>query len=286
MASRSSRLCGSVMNVLRVLLTLILLLPSLVAIASHTGQREYTRFLVPLIARNVPGAHGSLWTVDTWIHYDGETEAFILPTPFCLGILCPDGLTVEPGLAPFRLEHPGLGEPGLLVHVESDHGDDFQFSSRVQDVSRSAVTAGAAVPVVREDAMHTGTVRLLNVPVDEVFRSTLRVYALPDLREGEVEVRYYLMPVFGGSSVDLRRVLLREERVTLRDPAANEIPRRVGSAVLGPLFAETENVAAFPELPVGSAIWIEVVPVTPGLRIWAMVSITNNVTQQVTLVTP
>lgn len=33
-------------------------------------------------------------------------------------------------------------------------------------------------------------------------------------------------------------------------------------------------------------IWIEVVPITPGLRIWAMLSVTNNETQQVTLITP
>lgn len=35
-----------------------------------------------------------------------------------------------------------------------------------------------------------------------------------------------------------------------------------------------------------TSLWIEVVPITPGLRIWAFVSVTNNDTQQATLVTP
>jgi len=31
---------------------------------------------------------------------------------------------------------------------------------------------------------------------------------------------------------------------------------------------------------------VEIAPLTPGLRIWALLSVTNNDTQQVTIITP
>ena len=37
---------------------------------------------------------------------------------------------------------------------------------------------------------------------------------------------------------------------------------------------------------VGTVMGVRVTPLTPGLRIWAFVSVTNNETQHVTTITP
>jgi hypothetical protein len=53
-----------------------------------------------------------------------------------------------------------------------------------------------------------------------------------------------------------------------------------------PALAEIGNIEGLPELAGETTIWVEVAPIRPGLRIWALMSVTNNVTQQVTIITP
>lgn len=95
-----------------------------------------------------------------------------------------------------------------------------------------------------------------------------------------VEVRYFSQPDASGPRIDLDVHLLRAERVRLRTRPSADILN------FFPSLAEVGGVETFPELAAAKAIWIEVAPVTPGLRIWALMSITNNETQQVTIVTP
>jgi hypothetical protein len=263
-----------------------ILLTLVFALSLSAAAADHVRFLVPIVAKNVPGAFGSSWTADTWFHYRGMTDAEMTPTPFCFGIPCIDTLLVEPGRAPMRFQRRFPGELAVLVHVDAAHAQEFQFASRIRDVSRSDRWAGSAVPVIREDAMTTATLRLLDVPVDAVFRNILRVYALPDVPQAEVEIRYYRMPDFDGTSVDLTPVLLRTDRLQLHESPNNALLRSLGLPVLFPFLGQVPNLQDFAELGGGEPIWIEVISVTPGLRFWAMVSITNNETQQVTLVTP
>lgn len=267
------------------LITALLLVATLSS-AAPAAAEEYTRFLIPVAVRNLPGAFGSQWTSDTWFQYTGTGEAQMTPIPFCFGIQCPDGITLEAGWPPFRFERTFQGEFAFLAHVDRASAGEMQFVSRIRDVSRSDVSAGTAVPVIREDAMAAGTLRLLNVPTDARFRNTLRVYALPDVPEAEVELRYYRLPVFGGTELDYSIVLLRTERLRLHESSHNAFRRALGEPVLFPFIGQIAGFESFPELASAGAIWIEVVPITPGLRSWAMVSITNNETQQVTLVTP
>lgn len=100
------------------------------------------------------------------------------------------------------------------------------------------------------------------------------------MADPEVEVRYYRQPDPDRSRFDARVRLLRSERVRLRTRAAS------GQYQFYPALAEIGNIDTLPELAGVENIGIEVVPLTPGLRFWAMVSVTNNSTQEVTLVSP
>ncbi|HET8773145.1 MAG TPA: hypothetical protein VFP80_05120 [Thermoanaerobaculia bacterium] len=261
------------------------LLPLLVlGLFAESGQGQtpgYTRFLVPVFGSGIPGAYGTLWRSETWLRYAGLEEMSIAPGAFCRGAECTIDGWVAPNLPAIPFEGPqGPLEPAILVHVETQHAAAVTFESRLRELSRSADSAGTEVPVIREDRMSSGPLYLLNVPMKTPSRYMLRLYGLPDVAEREVEIRYFRQPSTSGPNIDLDLVLLRVDRVALRS-RESFLPWN-----FYPALAEIGSLELFPELAAEDAIWIEVVPLSAGLRIWAMLSITNNTTQQVTLVTP
>jgi hypothetical protein len=254
------------------------LLPALApSSASAQDNRAFARFLVPFHVASLPGGYGSRWQSETWVHYSGTASTTIIPHLLCFSV-CPLGGPLEPnwGSVPFR---PAMTFPelALLVHVEQEHAGDVVFASRVRELSRSADSAGTEVPVIREADMSASTLRLLNVPIRPELRDMLRIYALPDLQDIQVDVRYFHQFQDGD---ELVVALLRQDRIRLR------IPPPLGEYRLHPAVAEVGDLQAVRELAPEHAIWIEVAPVTPDARIWAFVSVTNNETQQVTLITP
>jgi hypothetical protein len=253
--------------------------------AASAQERTFTRFLLPFYVTNInptPGAYGSRWGVETWLHYGGSEDAFMVPRPLCPGITCMDGWLLEPGRAPlpFRADQFLPLEPAIFIHVDSRYAPFVKFSSRIRDLSRMTESAGTSVPVVREDQFSATPLVLLNVSVDPAFRNMLRIYALPEVASPAVEVRYFRHPE--ADAPNLNVVLLRSERVSLRTT-----PGVIGEDFpLYPSMAERGNLQDLAEFAGHNAVWIEIVPVTPGLRFWAFVSVTNNTTQEVTIIAP
>jgi hypothetical protein len=242
----------------------------------------FTRFLVPFFRGPVSGAHGSRWDVETWMHYSGEAAAFIAPAPYCFGVPCTE-LTMLPPRASALPVQPlsGFENSGVLFHIESQYASHVVFESRIKDLTRLAESAGTQVPVVREDRMIARSVFLLNIPRTGNFRDMLRIYALPEVENPEVEIRYYPLPDADfGVGLDTYTVPLRTDRIRLQTFAPGS------SFQFRPSVAQIGKLESFPELADFDHMWIEVVPVTPGLKLWAFVSVTNNQTQQVTLIAP
>ena len=237
----------------------------------------FTRFLVPFRHLPLPGAFGSLWEVDTWFHYSGTEPVFFVPAPYCRFGVCFFAFNVD--MFGVALPVDNLGDGPVLFHVDSRYASKLTFGSRIRDLSRQDQSAGTEIPVVREDRMSAEPLYLVNVPVESNFRDMLRVYALPEVDDPVVDVSYYerLNEFFVDQA---SHVPLRTERVRLRSFGPT------GDYLLTPSLAEIPGIEGLPEVVGKKALWIEVKPVTPGLRIWAFVSITNNTTQQVTLVTP
>ncbi|HEX6100979.1 MAG TPA: hypothetical protein VF432_31970 [Thermoanaerobaculia bacterium] len=264
---------------LRLAFTVILGLIPLTLSAETTPG--YTRFLIPVYVIGTPGAYGSRWQSETWLRYSGIETMRMTPGPFCFAFECTLEGTVRPGRPSIPFQYlAGYPESAILVHVESEHASEVAFESRIRDVSRGARSAGTQIPVIREDRMSTGPLYLLNIPIESTFRNTLRVYALPEAEQPEVEVRYFRQPDPNGPGIDLNIYLLRVDRVALR------VPPPLGTWQLAPAVAVIGNIETFPELAGESTIWVEVVPLTPGMRAWGLVSVTNNETQQVTVISP
>jgi hypothetical protein len=265
-------------KILRIALSL---LAGMVAHA-QPSDLSYTRFLLPFYAPPMDGAHGSRWVSETWMHYSGPDGATIFPTPYCYAPLCPTSTQLHPGVSALPIHvASGFESSGILFHIESSSGSGVVFESRIKDLHRQSDSAGPEVPVVREDRFLTTAASLLNVPQSRGFRNLLRIYALPETANPLVEIRYYELPdADTGRRVGADAVPLRVDRVALQTSSTT------GGLNLRPSYAAVAHLQSLPEVAAVDAIWIEVVPLTAGLKLWAFVSVTNNATQQATLVTP
>jgi hypothetical protein len=146
---------------------------------------------------------------------------------------------------------------------------DVSFSLRVRDISRDAFSWGTEIPVIRQNELYSGTVQLLNVPVEQRFRLALRVYDFDGRGSGRIAMRIFKL----GSNTPLVETEIGLDQSYVVD----EVPPQVTFVNL---------VAAFPQLSGAGGVRIELTPLTNPMRYWAFVSITNQETQQVTVVTP
>lgn len=249
------------------------------ASASFTfGDAEnYEPILVPLTAwkhRPTSGAFGSQWVTELTLFVQEEVR--IYPRQ----INCAIGGCIPPPLA--RRPHDPVGDivpipdgraPGTLLYTRRGEAEKLQFTLRVRDVSEPDASWGTQIPVVRERDFRTSGFVLNDVPVTGAFRSMLRVYD-PDRRTNpQFIVRYF----------DPNGALIGEVRRRFDSPAEVSIP-----PALLPLFAAYSQIDVGRDLILTGIdrISIEVEPAEPGQRIWGFVSVTSNVTQQVTVIAP
>jgi hypothetical protein len=135
------------------------------------------------------------------------------------------------------------------------------LGARLRDLSRNTSSAGIEIPLVREADFRADEIDLNAIARDPGFRITLRVYGLD--AGGEVTLE----------QLDVKGNLLSTTVVSLAPPA---VPG---------LLAGYAQIA-IDTTPDTTPIRLRIRPRTSNLRIWALASITNNVTSEVTLVQP
>ena len=247
-------------------------------------REDYRMYLVPLRTGELHGANGSLWRTDLAIHNAAEEDVRVLAndcdlpfrTPVCSHELIPVrpfetlALQLAQGLAQFE---------GTFVYVPEARDGEVDLAMRVRDVSRDAEGFGTEVPVVPEEDFRI-SIRLLDVPTDPRFRTLLRLYG--DSEAGR-DVTVTVTPM-SGNQVLSQRIVRLERGEGLWDHQF--IPFVSAYTRLDPL---TDAVRASGHARVRIHIDSMVVPRADPpliLPVWGFVSITNNVTQQVTTVTP
>ena len=155
---------------------------------------------------------------------------------------------------------------GVNLLIPRAESSSLAFGLRVRDTSRVAESLGTEVPIVRESELQWNTLTLLDVPVDPRYRSALRVYAVDPgpAQTFSVYVSFINREKHQSSSTFVQ--MTRSCSVTCAiTPAYGQLDLPAGAA--------------------GESIDIQILP--PGnAPIWALVSVTNNDTQQVTLVSP
>ena len=238
--------------------------------AAPGGAVEFERVLLPIILNSeVPGAFGSRWTSDFLVRNDNDETVIVTPGLSPCPIECATGV-VSPHVS-FRPEVSlRFPYPGAFLFVSRPGNARVSFNLRVLDLSRQALAWGTEIPVVREKDVRTDAITLLNVPTDSRFRTMLRVYDFDGAADDQVRVRIY-------AAND--QAVLADSIVTLRSPSG--LPEAI------PGYAQIGNLTdTYPQLLSADRLRIEITPVTPGVRFWAFVSVTNNDTQHVTTITP
>jgi hypothetical protein len=169
--------------------------------------------------------------------------------------------------------------PAALLLVDDQYADQLVFSARVRDLSRNTQSWGPWLPVVPESAAVRGPLSLVDIPLTTGFRQTLRVYSFDTAADRSVRVRVYgAVPPdpANPSSYQDPNPLLGDVILPLR-----YAPRFGGS----PLYAEIGNIATIASVTAYEKVWVTIEP-QGDFGVWGMVSITNNTTQEVTMIVP
>lgn len=248
--------------------------------AAPLRPQELERILLP-IASNRPGAYGSLWVtrftvvngLDRALIQNEDAGAFgncLFPEPPPPNV--PSKTAFDPPLCV-----PDRGwKPGVLIWVRRDVADRLYFSLRVQDTSRQSLTWGTEIPVVRERELRTGKIVLPNVPLDDRFRQSLRVY---DVENTAAPCDRVMVRVFDQQS----GATLGAQELELTEPDGG--PCTGQNAIYYPNAAEVHGIGQLLTGPAPDVVGVEITPVTT-FRFWAFISVTNNETQHVTTITP
>lgn len=243
----------------------------------------YEKVLLPVVADEpLPGAFGSSWTTDIWIlntgpgllGVDGIAWTCFLPECSSPPALTP-GVTFRP-----RILAASEGLQGTFVHPVAGFADWLSFGLRFRDTSRQSQTWGTELPAVRERSFRSDKVSLIDIPLTAGFRQVLRIYEL-DARERQasVRVRMYRIAPENREPNGTPDPLLGESTIGLQFPSP-----RIPDAHPG--YAAVSDLSTIAPLGNAERVRLEIEPVTPGLRLWAFVTVVNNETQHATVITP
>jgi hypothetical protein len=243
----------------------LIYLLAILAMAVPASSQTTLRALVPIgVGEEIPGVFGSRWMAFLNLYNMGTTNVRS----------CTGGIATRPEYAPGTTTHypapkESLGQ-GAFICIQGSP-DDVVLNLRIQDLSRQALTWGTEIPVVYEKDVRTQSLALVNVPTDERFRQTLRIYD------------------WDGNRGEAFRLRIRNRQgIVLTDEVLTPIPAP------DPLFqphlpgyTEVSWLAGtYPQIMTEEQVTLEISPVNPAVRFWAFVSVTNNETQHVTTVTP
>lgn len=237
----------------------------------------YARLLIPVTAVEINGANGSVWTTEFRIFNGGDTNLFLIgPFPFIsLSPFVQDNQVAARETRRLSLEPNAPGFDGAFVFMPAELADGLSMVLRARDISRNAQSYGTSIPIVTESEFKN-TIRLIDVPTDSAYRVTMRIYGATPIRHS------VLVSVFIPGRVqpiDEYVVNLGESHVSGLDADF----MRPAYAQIDPLSNAVR--AAGPAIRIEISNFSDIVSPPPP-PIWAFVSISNNVTQQVTVISP
>jgi hypothetical protein len=234
--------------------------------------------LIPTLY-NGPGAFGTRWS--TAVVLNNHTTAEFRSPGVTFGVLCPipEGCLsdVVPAGAFGGIASPNAAN-GLLLDLPDEQAD-IAFMARLAASPRNALTGGTELPVVREREFSRRALHFPYVPVladPSPARTTLRIYG-PDVQPGtavRIELRYWLGPE--GEPITSKIVELA-------------IPPQPTAGTIYPAFAQVDiQDFAAGVLSVFDNISVVPLPLPSGElpRTWAFLTITDDVTQEVTVQRP
>lgn len=276
----------------RALLALLLFAAVTPAHAEHRQDRDYERVLVPVFFFG-PGAQGAQWATNVEVMNTGSELELAHAV---LGDNEPGGeeeliCNAEKELATRDVDvvcPSNQHAAGIILYVpRGAEYRDVHVSARVLDLSRRSDRYGTAIPIVREGDLLVNPMMLLDIPTgDRRYRAGLRLYDV-----------YQWNTVFTLRFFDmdkLRKGIATEPLLVTQVTAVWDFDSDSSVRPARPSFAQIGDlVAAYPVLASVDSVAIEITgadtvgpPDQPEARLYALASITNNSSQEVTIVAP
>lgn len=239
------------------------------------------KLLLPVAPQRVPGVFGSEWLTDVAITNLSDTPLTItrdLP-PTCTAQCLP--LPIPPHATVFAFNIPRSSDVrGTFLFVQQGRIKDVAVTLRTRDLSRQKETWGTVLPVISSEDLFGTRFGLVDVPMEQQFRSTLRIYDFNAQTSPAVRVRFYRLDdtEFPTVSQPPADVLLLDIIPTFNLPAP-------GTQAIFPASVELP-LWLLSELAGNKRIRIQIDPLNDSRDYWGFVSVTHNETQHVTVITP
>ena len=219
--------------------------------------------LIPLLFEG-PGAFGSRWSTEVFVTNKNDSSVISYRPLFFVGCnfifgFCAD--EIRAGKTVQILPVSSLPSNGVLFRPLRDQANALWYAARVRDLSREADDFGAEMPIVRESKLYRGKIVLPDVLIDPNFRTLLRIYMIEDVHPVAVDITQ-LGTSLGGGVVFLTK----------------------GNADTA--WSGSLDLSALPVRGLTRRFTVVIDPGTPSGRLWAFASVTNNVTQRVTIISP
>ncbi|MEA2568849.1 MAG: hypothetical protein QOI24_850 [Acidobacteriota bacterium] len=231
----------------------------------------YERILFPVFLGG-PGSFGAQWRTDASLH-NGASFPWAPSNGSIFLVGCFPICDFRPQAnADVTITSSDGGTPaGLVEWAPRQAAALADFGLIVRNVSISTTDLGTEVPVVREKDLFARPFSLLNVPTSPQSRITLRIFDVEGTRR--INLRIYAVHRNRNSElfVDQSFVL----------PAQS-------SLLGGAMWVANDLLAVFPTLANQGPLRIEIAPESPSdiRSLWGFVSVTNNETQHVTVISP
>ena len=209
------------------------------------------------------GAFGSQWSTEASLRNDNDTPLPVTSTFF--NVACFPVCDARPQ-AHGTVTIAGASAPsGAIFYAARQYAPRLFFDVLARDLSRQAEALGTEIPVAREKDLYDRPLNILLVPTDPKYRVALRLFRT----DGAPAVGFNIY-----SMTDETR--LAGGQLLLTAPTSNPM---FTSLAIGDL------VQRFPQLAGKGPLRIEIGQ--PSSRAgWALVSVTNNDTQHVTVIAP
>ena len=232
----------------------------------HANRAFYERVLLPVFWSG-PGAFGAQW-VTTATLYNG-TEYTVTPAYTSVFLISCFPVCERRPLpkATVSMTAGSTLPAGYVEELPRQAMTNIDLGLNVRDTSRSAQDLGTEIPVVHESQLYARPFSIPNVPHDSRYRTTLRLYNLDSA------------PPF------ILRVFLSGATEPL---AVTTIPLTAAAGLHNGGYAEvTELLPPLPEF-ISGPLRLEIDPqIHSGIRsAWGFVTVTNNETQHVTVISP
>jgi hypothetical protein len=222
--------------------------------------------LLPIAADALPGANGSRWSTEIWVHNDADHDVPIDPE-YCsfIGAYHPCSQPPARVAARSTMKLTGRGSadyPYARLFPPVQDVDSLHFSIFVRDVSKDANEPATEIAAVRRRDLRNGRVVLPGIANDSRYRATLRLYSSADT------IVVSIADAATGQILATRT--LRQFFPTDIDPFS---------------LVAIQDLLAPPELRGHDRLDV-IIDTTPYDHYWALLTLTDNITQRVMTFTP